>query len=84
MVVQVLKVRVESVDAAKKRLSLSLVARKTGAGVEAEAAAPDPLGGLQPGDLVRGTVAQVQRKQVRQPTVQVHGPDHARGDEIRW
>lgn len=57
--------RVESVDASKKRLSLSLVARKTAAGLESEAATPDPLGALQPGDLVRGTVAQVQRKQVR-------------------
>lgn len=59
--------RVESVDASKQRLSLSLVAGKAGAGLEAEAATPDPLGALQPGDLVRGTVAQVQRKQVRPP-----------------
>lgn len=64
-------------DAAKQRLGLSLVAHKAGAGVEAEAATPDPLGALQPGDLVRGTVAQVQRKQVRRPTAQRRTPDTA-------
>lgn len=61
---QVLKVRVESVDSERSRLSLSLVARKAGPAGGEDAATPDPLGALQPGDLVRGTVANVQRKQV--------------------
>ena len=60
---QVVKVRVESVDTARKRLTLGLVARKAAGGEDGEEAARDELGGLQPGDLVRGTV-EMQKKQV--------------------
>ncbi len=63
-VMQVVKVRVEAVDAARKRLTLGLVARKAAGGEDGESAVRDELGGLQPGDVVRGTVEKVQRKQV--------------------
>ena len=56
--------RVEAVDSARKRLTLGLVARKAAGGEDGEAAARDELGGLQPGDVVRGSVAKVQKKQV--------------------
>ena len=56
--------RVEAVDSTRKRLTLGLVARKAAGGEDGEAAIRDELGGLQPGDLVRGTVEKVQKKQV--------------------
>ena len=56
--------RVEAVDSARKRLTLGLVARKAAGGEDGEAAVRDELGGLQPGDLVQGTVEKVQKKQV--------------------
>ena len=56
--------RIEAVDSARKRLTLGLVARKASGGEDGEAAARDELGGLQPGDVVRGSVEKVQRKQV--------------------
>ena len=60
---QVVKVRVEAVDSARKRLTLGLVARKTAGGEDGEAAL-DELGALQPGDFVQGTVSKVETKQV--------------------
>ena len=60
---QVVKVRVEAVDAARKRLRLGLVARKAAGGEDGEAA-QDELGALQPGDIVQGTVLKSEMKPV--------------------
>lgn len=52
---QVVRSRILGVDAKRGRLKLNL----SGKSAEAEAAAADPLAGLQPGDVVSGAVAAV-------------------------
>ena len=59
---QVVIARVISIDHDALRMRLSL-APKTG-NPAAEAAAGDPAGGLQPGDLVEGTIASITSKEV--------------------
>ena len=59
---QVVIARVISVDHDALRMRLSL-APKTGNSA-AEAAAGDPAGGLQPGDLVEGIIANITSKEV--------------------
>ena len=59
---QVVIARVISIDHDAQRMRLSL-APKTG-NPAAEAAAGDPAGGLQPGDLVEGIIANITSKEV--------------------
>ena len=59
---QVVIARVISIDHDAQRMRLSL-APKTG-NPAAEAAAGDPAGGLQLGDLVEGTIASITSKEV--------------------
>lgn len=63
---QVIKCRVRSTDLSHQRLKLSLMGKKSNAdGSAAEGSASgDPLGGLQPGDVVSGTVREVETVQV--------------------
>jgi hypothetical protein len=65
-VVQVVKARVLTVDAAGKRLRLSL-APKSAASSDAGGAGADALGGLQPGDIVEGAVRSVTLREVSLP-----------------
>lgn len=61
--VQVVKCRVLSTDISHQRLKLSLTGKKSSAEGE-DAQEGDPLGGLQPGDVVRGTVREIETAQV--------------------
>lgn len=67
---QVVKCRVLSTDFSHQRLKLSLMGKKShtegGAGGSEEGAGgADALGGLQPGDIVQGTVREVETSEVR-------------------
>jgi predicted RNA-binding protein with RPS1 domain len=62
---QVVRCHVLAVDAARGSLKLSLVSKKGQGAAATEESAPaesasDPLGGLQAGDIVQGTISQVQ------------------------
>lgn len=66
---QVVKCRVLSTDLSHQRLKLSLMGKKSGAegaagGAEEGAGAGDPLKGLQPGDIVEGSVREVESAEV--------------------
>ncbi len=66
---QVVKCRVLSTDFSHQRLKLSLMGKKSGAegaagGAEEGAGAGDPLKGLQPGDIVEGSVREVEKTEV--------------------
>ena len=63
---QVVKCRVLSTDFSHQRLKLSLMGKKSNDEVGEEAAGgADPLGGLQPGDIVHGKVREVENTEVR-------------------
>lgn len=64
--VQVVKCRVLNKDLSHQRLKLSLMGKKSNAdGSAAEGSASgDPLGGLQPGDIIEGVVREVETAQV--------------------
>ena len=62
---QVVKCRILSTDFSHQRLKLSLMGKKNGAeGGEEGAGGEDPLGGLQPGDVVKGTVREIESTEV--------------------
>ena len=61
---QTVKARVLTADAAARKLRLSL-APKSGAEGGSGAAGADALGGLQPGDIVEGTVRSIAMQEVR-------------------
>ena len=62
---QVVKCRVLSTDFSHQRLKLSLMGKKSGAeGAAGGAEAGDPLRGLQPGDIVEGSVREVENTEV--------------------
>ena len=63
---QVVKCRVLNTDLSHQRLKLSLMGKKSsadGSGAEGTGSG-DPLGGLQPGDVIPGTVREVETAQV--------------------
>ncbi len=66
---QVVKCRVMSTDFSHQRLKLSLMGKKSGAegaaaGGEEGTEGADPLGGLQPGDIVEGSVREIEAAEV--------------------
>ena len=65
-VTQVVKCRVLNKDLSHQRLKLSLMGKQSNAdGSAAEGSASgDPLGGLQPGDVIEGVVREVETAQV--------------------
>lgn len=62
---QVVKCRILSTDFSHQRLKLSLMGKKSGAeGSEEIAGGEDPVGGLQPGDVVQGKVREIESTEV--------------------
>ena len=62
---QVVKCRILSTDFSHQRLKLSLMGKKSNTeGGEEAAGGEDPLGGLQPGDLVKGKVREIETSEV--------------------
>ena len=62
---QVVKCRILSTDFSHQRLKLSLMGKKSSAeGGEEVAGGEDPLGGLQPGDVVKGRVREIESTEV--------------------
>ena len=63
---QVVKCRILSTDFSHQRLKLSLMGKKSNTeGGEEVAGGEDPLGGLQPGDVVKGKVRQIESTEVQ-------------------
>lgn len=69
---QVVKVRVLSTDFSHQRLKLSLMGKKSSSaegGEEGAAGGADALGGLQPGDLVKGKVREIESSEAMLPSL---------------